>query len=49
MRIKRYLGLAIKGKCSAYSVAERRVPELISFLAVSLQVTRVMNLFRSAL
>ena len=32
MRIKQYLSLAIKGKCSAYSVVERRVPELTSVL-----------------
>jgi len=28
-----------KGKDSPYSTAERRVPELIRFLAVSLQIT----------
>ena len=29
----------LKGKGSPYSITERRVPELIQFLAVSLQVT----------
>ena len=30
---------SLKGKGSPYSITERRVPELIRFLAVSLQVT----------
>jgi len=32
-----------KGKGSLYSITERKVPELIRFLAVSLQVTWVIN------
>ena len=35
--------VCVKGKGSPYSITERRVPELIRFLAVSLQMTWVIN------